>query len=67
MSENETQPEVIGMQVKKTKNKNVPKKAVKTAPKVESTPAAEPVAKKSAKKKAVDTPVAVAQTAESCA
>jgi len=63
MSENETQPEVIGMQVKKTKNKNVPKKAVKTAPKVESTPAAEPVAKKSAKKKAVDTPVAVAQTA----
>ena len=58
MSENETQPEVIGMQVKKTRNKSVPKKAAKPTVKSESVADAQPVVKKAAKKKAVETPVA---------
>ena len=64
MSDNETQPEVIGMQVKKTRNKTVPKKTVKPAGKPEVVAEAEPVAKKVAKKKSVEVTEVVSETAE---
>jgi len=64
MSDKETQPEVIGMQVKKTRNKSVPKKAAKPA--VTADPVKEPtsVAKKSAKKKTAEVPVATTESTE---
>ena len=64
MSDNETQPEVFGMQVKKTRNKTVPKKAAKPAVKAESVKETEPVAKKAAKKKSVESAPVVTETVE---
>ncbi|MCX6404514.1 MAG: ribonuclease E/G, partial [Actinobacteria bacterium] len=64
MSDNETQPEVLGMQVKKTRNKSVPKKAAKPAGKAEPVNEAAPAVKKVAKKKAVETAEVIVDSSE---
>ena len=64
MSDNETQPEVFGMQVKKTRNKSVPKKAAKPATKAEPVKETEPAAKKAVKKKSVESAPVVTETVE---
>ncbi len=64
MSDNETQPEVLGMQVKKTRNKSVPKKGTKPAGKAEPVNEAAPAVKKVAKKKAVETAEVIVDSSE---
>lgn len=64
MSDKETQPEVFGMQVKKTRNKNVPKKAAKPVTKAEPVKETEPVAKKAVKKKSVESTPVETETVE---
>jgi len=64
MSDNETQPEVFGMQVKKTRNKSVPKKVTKPTVTAEPVNESAPAAKKVTKKKPVDAAPAVAEVSE---
>ena len=64
MSDKEMQPEVFGMQVKKNRNKVLPKKVAKPVAKAEPVNKTEPVAKKAVKKKSVESAPTATETVE---